>query len=248
VDGTALVGDRRRQPSLSELNGLLGGVVTDEQQLELYLQRVVDALQARLPRCDAAGVTVIVAGRARTAAYTDESTLLVDQVQYELGDGPCLDAYRRQAVNNVDVAEVRSRWPEFAARAAHVGLRSVLAVPLAGSSGPQGALNLYSRELDAFSDLAEDLVGFVGQRLGDVLDAALRLLGAERLVAQLEEAMASRATIEQAKGVLMALHRLDPETAFALLREQSQRRNVKLRDVAREIVSSVVPEAGGASA
>jgi AmiR/NasT family two-component response regulator len=101
-----------------------------------------------------------------------------------------------------------------------------------------GALNLYSRERDGFDRLDEAFVTLLTEQAAVTVATTERYLAARDLAAQLEEAMRSRAVIEQAKGVLMARHHVDEDRAFELLRVDSQQRNVKVRVIAREVVES----------
>jgi AmiR/NasT family two-component response regulator len=80
-------------------------------------------------------------------------------------------------------------------------------------------------------------------RAADAIGAIVEIDGARQVAAQMEQAMASRAVIEQAKGVIMGRHAIDETQAFEVLRRHSQNRNIKLRTLAAEIVSEVVGRA-----
>lgn len=222
--------------ALTELSGLL----LEEESVTTTLQRVADLAVQTLPHCDGAGVTLIDGGsRYRTAVHTDPSVIVVDRAQYEAGDGPCLTAAQERRIVRVAVREAHERWPRFAREAERAGVLSFLAAPLLSKAGPTGSLNLYSRSPDGFDALDETLVAlFVGQ--ASVAVANARVYQSSRaLTEQLQEAIESRAVIEQAKGVLMGRLGLSPDQAFSWLREHSQRRNVKLRSVALEVVAGV---------
>jgi GAF domain-containing protein len=225
-----------RPDEVAQLVEELAGVVTDEERLHQVLDRVV-ALAVRLvPGCDAAGVTVSAGSRPVTAAHSDARTLAIDRDQYVSGQGPCLEAMHSGRLQRVDVAQAADRWPAFARAAAADGVVGFLAAPLPGPQRPTGALNLYARTAGAFDDVDEQLVVLLAGRTGDLVGAYLRYADADRLAGQLEQALRSRATIEQAKGVLMALHGVDEVAAFDLLRADSQRLNVKLRTVAGSVL------------
>ena len=239
-DGTAASLRRlvaARPDEIAALVAQLSGVVTDEDGLQEVLVRVVSLTHDLVPAADAVGITVSAGSRPVTAASTDPWTLAVDRDQYAAGEGPCLEAMRTGTVQRVDVGDAALRWPGFAHAAARDGVAGFLAAPLPGPDGAPGALNLYSRTAGAFDRVDEDLVRLLAARAGDLVSAYVRYADASRLAAQLEEAMRSRATIEQAKGVLMALHGIDEAAAFDLLRRESQRRNVKLRAVARTVLT-----------
>jgi GAF domain-containing protein len=219
--------------ALVELSALL----VDEEPLEDVLRRVADLAVAVVPGCTGAGVTLMEGDRPSTAAQTDELVLAVDRQQYDAGDGPCLDAIRRRVTNRVDLDAAEQRWPEFAARARELGVRSFLAAPLVAGGRPVGSLNLYSTERDGFDALDDVLVGLFCSQASVALANARLYSRAVTVNSQLTEALGSRAVIEQAKGVLMARHALTADEAFELLRQWSQVRNRKLRDVAAEVAA-----------
>jgi hypothetical protein len=101
-----------------------------------------------------------------------------------------------------------------------------------------GALNLYSRQPEEFTktdiDRAEDLAA----QAAGALTVAFRLAEQTKLSANLETALESRAVIDQALGIIMGAQHCDADTAFGVLRNASQRRNEKLRDIATRIVAT----------
>ena len=216
----------------------LAQLLVAEEGVESTLQRVADLAKRVIPDCDAAGVTLYLDGKYVTAAYTDDRTLRVDEGQYTRDEGPCLQAMRDRAVLRIDVEEACERWPEFLEDARHCGVRSFLAGPLLLKDEAIGALNLYSSARDGFTDLDDVLIAlFTGQAAIAVANA--KTYGdAVELTRQLQEAISSRAVIEQAKGILMARESIDADAAFGRLRATSQSRNVKLRDIAKEVVDS----------
>jgi GAF domain-containing protein len=173
-----------------------------------------------------------------TFAPTDEWTNTLDNLQYDAQEGPCLQAARTGVVIPVDDFQTESRWPKFVSTALQHGLNSSLSLPLTVAADRIGGLNLYSRQTGGYS---EDSVS-AGQRLAT--HAAVLVANAQayertlRLVDQLQAALASRAEIEQAKGILMAESHISADQAFDVLRRASQRNNVKLRVIARQIVAN----------
>ena len=157
-------------------------------------------------------------------------------MQYRRGEGPCLDAFRQNAVARADDLDPASvRWPAFAGAAREIGIRSALSLPLADEQRAFGTFNLYAEREGAFDGLVEEAAAFAAQA-GVVLANARAYDAATRLAANLQRAMDSRAVIEQAKGKLMASSHVDAEQAFEMMRQASQRENVKLRDIATRIV------------
>lgn len=218
----------------------LSEMLLDSEPLHATLQRVAELAVTAVPGCTAAGVTLIRGTQPVTAAATDELTLTVDARQYAADEGPCLDAARHRRVNRVDLEEADQRWPDFAASAREVGIRSYLAAPLVVRDTSIGSLNLYSSSHDGFDALDDALVSLFCAQASIALANAQLYDRTASLAEQLRTAMASRALIEQAKGVLMAQHRVDADAAFALLRDRSQHANRKLRDVAQQVVDDVM--------
>lgn len=235
--GTAV---RERADEVAAMLGDLATLLVDEQDDAATLHRVVRVAVRTIPGCDAAGVTLVSGPGLRTGAWTDERTLAVDEAQYAVGDGPCLDALRRRRINRLDLEQAGDRWPDFVSAARAAGICSFLAAPLVVQGEALGALNLYSRSVDGFGALDEAFVGLLAAQAAAALANEVRYRSAARLAAQLEEALTSRAVIEQAKGIVMAREGIAADEAFAVLRVQSQHRNVKLRVVAQEIVDAVV--------
>lgn len=210
------------------------------------LHRIAEITLEAVPSADVAGMTMLGEdGRPTTAIYTDARSPAIDEAQYRDGVGPCLSAWRDKAIVRVDdIKEVLSVYPAFAEACQEHGVRSTLSVPLVNGDASIGALNLYAHVRAGFDDdderLVEDLAAAAGVMLGNVS----AYWAAFELSQHLDEAMRSRAVIEQAKGMLMAR---DPavtaDEAFDLLRRASQRENVKLRLIAQRIVDRRNPAA-----
>ena len=214
--------------------------LAQDQSVPGALQSILALVLRALPGCYAASVTVLDdEGKPSTMAATDEETLLMDQRQYALNDGPCLDAARRHQVNRWTLQEAEQRWPDFTSLAKEMGLRSYLSAGLSLEGRPLGALNLSSRDTDGFSQLDEDLVSLLTEPAAASIVVASRYAEARELATQLEQALRSRAVIDQAIGIMMAESRCDAEQAFAMLGRASNNRNMKLRDLATQIVTRV---------
>src|SRR5262249_25646665 len=146
---------------------------------------------------------------------------------------------RRQQVNRWSLHEAEQRWPEFTDVAEQVGLRSYLSAGLGLAGRRLGALNLSSHDTDGFSQLDEDFISLFTVPAAAAIVVVGRYFEACDLVVQLERALPSRAVIDQAIGIVMAESRCDAEQAFAALTRASNNRNMKLRDLATEIVTRV---------
>jgi GAF domain-containing protein len=228
--------------SLAVLSRYFVGAGTLEETLGRVAQLTVDAVAP----ADFAGLTMPVEGRQRTAVFTDREAPEVDQAQYDSGEGPCLDALRDGAVYRIGSTGEDGPWPAFRRVCAARGIRSTLSLPLVVDHGTVGAMNLYSRVDHSFGVDDRDAAQQFAAQAAIVLANAQAYWDAHQLSARLGEAMKSRATIEQAKGVLMGAQRCSADEAFELLTRASQRENVKLRDIARRIVDNAAERAAAA--
>jgi len=172
-------------------------------------------------------------GTPTTAVWTTPSVLPLDEVQYDHDSGPCLDAAKLHTAFRVDDTETDERWPEYASLAVARGVFSSLSVPLIIGGESLGSANFYDQALGFFTPERV--------RLAEVVTAqcsiAAHYWSVAREATTLAAALESRATIEQAKGVIMATTGCSPDDAFALLRDQSQSENRKLREIAAEVVT-----------
>ncbi len=155
-----------------------------------------------------------------------------------------MDAGRIATALLIEDTREETRWPDYTARVAPRGVLSSLSVPLPIQTDVIGALNCYSRIASGFPaeaiEVVEELAGHVAVAVGN----AIAYTDASTLVAQMRTAMASRSVIDQAMGVVMARNRCDAKAAFAILIRASQNRNVKLREIARSVVTEVSQRTG----
>jgi GAF domain-containing protein len=185
-------------------------------------------------------ITVRTAGRAPyTVVSADDLTRRLDEQQYADNMGPCLESLRTGVP--VFVTDMRSevRWAPYPAQVAELGVRSSMSYPLITGEQIVGALNMY-----AFKELAPDVAmqaraAQLADRAAGALAVGLRLAEQNAENENLRIALTSRSIIDQAIGILMAQQQCSTEAAFELLRQASQGRNIKLRDIATQIVASV---------
>jgi GAF domain-containing protein len=217
----------------------LSQVVLADRTLEEVLGDIVGIASRGIPGAEATSITLIRGERPFTAAYFGEMALAADELQYQQGYGPCVDAGRGNVVLRIDDMRTEVRWPSYIERVEDTGVRSSLSVPLPYQGSSIGALNVYSSRPEAFASPPSLDAGLqVAEAIAVAVvnaDAHAQLRDQAR---NMRVAMDSRAVIEQAKGVLMAQRHVDADQAFDILREASQRYNRKLRDIALGIVAS----------
>ncbi|MBU2666907.1 GAF and ANTAR domain-containing protein [Actinoplanes bogorensis] len=215
----------------------LGRIRLSETSLDEVLLRVATLAREAIGGVDAASVTLVGARRSGSAACTGDLAKVLDEWQYENEGGPCLEAAATTTVVSVPDTTTEERWPAYLKRATAAGARSILSVGLPVQEVVTGALNLYSLEPAAFDAeaiaVAQEFAGFAAVALAN----AQSYDETAALARQMREAMAQRATIEQAKGIIMAEQRCTPDEAFERLSKLSQHANRKLRDVAAALVA-----------
>lgn len=194
------------------------------------LKAVVDRAVDVVPGCDWASVTVRRRGqRLETLASSTHFPEDCDQLQYELGEGPCADAVWDADSYLSDDIGADPRWPRWGPRVAEHGVGSILAIRLTTEQETIGALNLYGARKHAYDEDAVDHATVFTAH-------AANALGTARLVSGLETAMMSRHQIGIAQGILMSTYGLTVDQAFDVLRRFSSHRNIKLRAVADQVV------------
>jgi GAF domain-containing protein len=230
--------------TLGSLHRELARVVLAGRELSEVLDEVVGIARRALPGSEATSITLIRNEKGFTAAYDGQMAMDADELQYERGYGPCLDAGRAGELFVIPDMRTEERWPDYARHAAERGVGSSLSVPLPYQGATIGALNNYAARPEAFGEddvrLGQEVAAFVAIAVGNA-DAAAR---ATTDVTNMRQAMVSRSVIEQAKGILMERYKVTSEQAFTLLTHASQRSNVKLRTVAEELTTTGVLRGG----
>ena len=209
--------------------------------LDTTLAHVTAAAVEVIPEVDFASITVrhLDDDHLTTAAPTHEGLLTLDKVQYELREGPCYDAATDTLhVVSIDLAR-DPRFPRFGPVAREAGIQSQAAFRIFDTDKTQGALNLYSKEVGSFGDLAS-VSGLFRHQAGIAIAYAHE-------ITDLREALATRKSIGQAMGIVMERYQLTDERAFAFLTRMSQHRNIKLRVIADELVSELEQQAAAAN-
>jgi GAF domain-containing protein len=198
--------------------------------LESQLQVIVDVARNSMPEIDHAGVSVAHRdGTVETKAATSSLVRDLDQLQYSLGEGPCLHAIEADPVVVVEDAGHDTRWPRFIEAAVDHGLRSQLGVRLYLYEQSRGGLNLYSTSSDSIEPDTVQLAELFASH------AALAM-GRVRVEENLNAALASRTTIGMALGLIMERYHMDQDRAFAYLTRIASSSETKLRDVADHLV------------
>lgn len=195
------------------------------------LQSVVDLAVATVAACDWAGVTVRRGKTLATPASTGAVVNEVDQLQYDLVEGPCIDAVWADDTYRIDDMATESRWPVWAPGAHRLGIGSSLSVRLATTDDTIGGLNLYAREPGAFDD--DDV-----QLAHEYARHAAAALAVAHEVTTLRTALQTRHGIGVAQGILRARHRLTLDQTFTVLVRVSRDNNLRLAELADLVIEA----------
>jgi GAF domain-containing protein len=222
--------------SLAELSKFFVGDKTMLDTLDRVATLAVEAIEA----AEFCGLTMLLDGEIGTGVFTDPEAPEIDKAQYESGSGPCLDSFRTGEILRIESTADDGPWPEFRRACLQHGIMSTASFPMLIDDVRHGALNMYSRQESAFGS-AEVVAGrhFAAQA-GVVIAYARSYWNALELSRNLQAAMAHRAEIEQAKGVIIGTTGATADEAFDVLVKQSQHENRKVRDIAAELVASKV--------
>lgn len=216
----------------------LADTLVDDYDIIDLLYRLI-GFSVDLLAADAGGILLADASRRlRVVAASSEDAQLMELLQLQSDEGPCLDCFHgARPVHVTDLTEAADRWPVFvAALSRRVPFRAVYALPLRLRGESIGAMNLFHRVPGSLPDA--DLA--LGQALTDV--ATIGILSeraihrGEVLTEQLQTALTSRVIIEQAKGVLAHHSGLGMDQAFNRLRGYARSHNQRLSDVARRLI------------
>lgn len=198
-------------------------------------QTICDVALAAVPGCDHACVmTVTAGGEPQREAASDDIAMLVDQLEWKTGEGPCVDAVLSDRYElDPDITQ-NSVWPELAELVLEqTPVRGMVGYRIMDGPRKVGALNLYSDTPGALT--AESAT--MGAVVAAFASVALTAAGQNQSVSSLREALDSNREIGKAIGILMATHQLSDEDAFALLRKTSNELNVRLSVVAQRFLS-----------
>ncbi len=219
----------------------LAGLLLEHASLEDLLEQVLELTSRAVAPTAAVSVTIVNDdGSYVTAAASSADAVELDELQYGLREGPCIDALEQGVEHWLDDLATDGSFQPFRDRAREAGFGSVLAIPLSAGGCVVGALNLFAAERTGFAEADRDVARRIAAPAAATLANAAAYRRAVRLIEQLHAAIDSRAVIEQAKGIIAAQQRCDPEQAFGLLRRASQGNNRKVRSIAEAVVAGAV--------
>jgi signal transduction protein with GAF and PtsI domain len=227
---------------LARTVGELRATLPQDGDLLASLGRMVEATRT-VVGVDGTGLTLAHEdGQPRWVAVSDAVMELLEQIQQDMGEGPCLAAFAEDRVVAVEDLGSERVWDRLAAVVGQLQVRGVLSVPVRLADQPVGTLDVYVTQPRAWTPGEVEALGALAVVTAELVSTAVELANREVEVAQLRQALASRIWIEQAKGVLAVTRGVGPDQAFQQLRSRARSSSRKLADLAQEIVQDAQRE------
>ena len=233
-------------PGHTPPHGIAASATAELQELLLateditaFLDHLATLAVTVLPADTSCGITLRRDHSAMTVASSDTRASQVDEIQYGHDQGPCLHSMRTGHVVVVDDLAADGRWGAYRMPALGHGVRSSLSLPLRTNGDVIGALNIYAGTPHAFGPQEQRAACRFADEASRALALAVRIADRTDMSDHLQTALVSRAVIDQALGIIMGQNRCTADEAFDLLRTISQNRNIKLRDIAADMVTAV---------
>lgn len=225
--------------SLSSLSRLASSTL----ELESLLTRVATYAVQAIPGADGAGLTLLEQDRPDTIVATAPFVSVIDDIQYSIGQGPCIQAAADGRPVLSGSLGGDSRWPRFGGRVARMGVHSVVSLPLLAPDGVVGAINVYAHAKDAFDERAAELGMIFATPAAIAVQNAHVLAQTRRLAEQLQSALQVRGVVDRAVGIMMSRTGGTEAEATTRLRELSQSEHRKLAVVAQNLIDEAVRRA-----
>jgi GAF domain-containing protein len=226
----------RQNEDFQRLHQLIG----ESEDIRGFLDGIAQHAAASLTRTAGApidcAITVKRRKRTTTIAGSSDKAVVLDRIEQDLGDGPCLEALRTFELVLLPDTGIDARWPEYSRNLAAAGYGSVLGVPVDVGDSASASLNFFSAKPGLFTaEAIAEAVAFTAMA-GRALRLTLRIITAEQLADDLKAAMESRTAIDLACGMIMTQNRCSQEEAYQFILRASNSRNVKARTLAQEII------------
>jgi GAF domain-containing protein len=221
---------------------LLQDIVLDSDGVQEFLDGLVEVASTAFTGTYGdvfCGVTLLRPRSMTTVASSSAQAKVMDEVQYGFNDGPCLRAAREGYTVHIPDFLTESRFPEYREAIASHGVRSALGIPIRLDAGASAGLDFYSTMPHAFTDTSIAVAEGFARDASKSLRLAVRIATLDDTAEHMRAAMESRTTIDLAVGAIMGQNRCNQDDAMKILRAASSGRNVKLRDIASNLLTSL---------
>ncbi|MFE9751200.1 GAF and ANTAR domain-containing protein [Saccharothrix saharensis] len=231
-------------PPGDELAGVFvraSGLLLSAEAVNTALLLITSTAREVFPDAVGAGITLADRdGRRVTAAATDDVVARADALQYDLGEGPCLTAWKQRAVVRMDDVDREDRWPRWVGAVRGTGLCSALSTPVVAGAETLGAMKVYAAEPGVYGEREERLLENFATQAAVLLANTRTAEDARHVSDRLKDALQGREVIALAKGIIIARDGADERAAFLTLTDLAQHRGTSLREAAEDLVRSTV--------
>ncbi len=222
-------------PAMARASGLLLSGRVVEAVLPLLTATALHVVPAAV----GAGITIPGSdGSLATAAGTDPLVERADALQYELDEGPCLDAWRQRRYIVADDLSAEKRWPRWAPLAAELGLRSVASAGLVAGEAAVGAIKLYSTRPAAFDEADRAALVLFAAQAAILVNSAETFQRAGHLSEDVQVALRERDTVTRATGLIMGREKVPEDRAFSYLMSRAQSEGTAIHEAAARLLRS----------
>src|SRR3954452_24232854 len=225
---------------LSAVFARMSGLLLSEETVETALGLLSSLAQETVPGSSGAGVSIIDERDRRSSGATDQRVLNADDLQYELGEGPCLTAAAERRLIRIDDLADDSRWPRWSSAARSLGLRAAMSAPLVAGNSTLGAIKVYADQPRVFGARSEELLGLFAAQAAILVAHVQPQDRGKRLSQDMRNAFRGRDVVNMAKGVLMGRNGVDEESALAHLLARSEQEGTTVAEAAEAVVASSV--------
>ncbi|WP_434992088.1 GAF and ANTAR domain-containing protein [Arthrobacter sp. Ld5] len=225
--------------SLNEIAPIIGrtqGVLLTEQTAQQAVSALAAAAKEAVPHAVGAGVSLIKDNKPTSVGATDRLVLQADELQYDLGDGPCLSAWSEGKAMYIEDTETDRHWHDWSASAVSAGIRSCYSVPLQEGPRRLGAMKIYAATPDAFTSQDQHILAHLALSAAVLLGHIQANDTPQRLSEKFKETLRTRDTIAIARGIIMEQHDVPEDEALTYLLERAGDEGISLRDVARIVL------------
>jgi GAF domain-containing protein len=216
----------------------LADLRTSPVTIEAALHRIVESADA-LFQVDGTALMLVDNDQVlRNLAVSHRRAALLEELQAEHGEGPCVDAHDEKQTVWADDLRREERWPSFSPAAAGRGLAAVLASPIPYSSDAVGVVAVFASGPHPWTEAEQEAIAAFTDLAAMLILNAMEARERGLIAVQLQGALDSRVVIEQAKGVLVGRHGLSPRQAFERLRGLARDQRRPLTEVAEAVVGA----------
>jgi GAF domain-containing protein len=230
-------------PLTDELAGVfarMSGLLLSEETVDTALRLLSSLAQDTVPGSSGAGVSIIDERRRRSSGSTDDRVREADRLQYELDEGPCLEATAERRLVRVDDLSADRRWPRWAEATLPLGLHAAMSAPLVAGDTALGAIKVYADRPGTFDAQSEQLLSVFAAHAAILVANIQAYDRAKRLSQEMRAAFAGRDVVNTAKGVLMGRNGVDEDTALGMLLARAEQDGSTVAAAAQAVVAATV--------